>query len=234
LTLDIFLLYFASSSLIRVFLIYVRILKFAKRLKKYYLWKAISRELREFEETREYYRQALAIKVEFGDRYSQASVYHRLGIVAGELREFEEARQNYRQALAIFVEFGDRYSQANTYFQLGRVAGQLCEFGEAKENFRQALAIFIKFNDRYPQAASTYQGLGVVAEDLGELEEAKTNFLQACQIWAEFNDEYHLQILSIPALARIYQVTKDDSLIEAIAGILSIGVDEVRRRLEST
>ncbi|MEG3440446.1 tetratricopeptide repeat protein, partial [Pannus brasiliensis CCIBt3594] len=68
---------------------------------------------------RENYRQALAIYVEFGDRFSQASTYHQLGIVAQELREFEEARENYRQALAIFVEFGDRFSQASTYHQLG-------------------------------------------------------------------------------------------------------------------
>ncbi|MEG3438506.1 CHAT domain-containing protein, partial [Pannus brasiliensis CCIBt3594] len=52
------------------------------------LWKAtdyhqlgrVAQELREFEEARENYRQALAIKVEFGDRYSQASTYHQLGI----------------------------------------------------------------------------------------------------------------------------------------------------------
>ncbi|MEA5480377.1 tetratricopeptide repeat protein [Pseudanabaena galeata UHCC 0370] len=61
------------------------------------------------------YQQALAIKIEFGDRYSQASTYQQLGRVAKDLREYEEARQNYQQALVIKIEFGDRYEQAVIY-----------------------------------------------------------------------------------------------------------------------
>ncbi|MEI6430379.1 MAG: CHAT domain-containing protein, partial [Pseudanabaena sp. ELA607] len=51
----------------------------------------VSQELREYGEARQNYQQALAIKIEFGDRYSQASTYHQLGIVAQELREYGEA-----------------------------------------------------------------------------------------------------------------------------------------------
>jgi tetratricopeptide (TPR) repeat protein len=105
--------------------------------------------LREYEEARNNYQQALAIYVEFGDRYSQASTYHQLGMVAQELGEYEEARNNYQQALAIKVEFGDRYEQASTYHQLGRVAEDLEEFQEAKTNFLQALSIWAEFNDQY-------------------------------------------------------------------------------------
>jgi tetratricopeptide (TPR) repeat protein len=58
--------------------------------------------------------------IEFNDRYSQASTYHQLGIVAQELREYEQARAHYQQALDIKIEFNDRYSQADrTYHQLG-------------------------------------------------------------------------------------------------------------------
>ena len=67
--------------------------------------------LREYAEVRQNYQQALAICIEFGDRYSQARTYYQLGRVAEELREYGEARQNYQQALAIKIEFGDdRYS----------------------------------------------------------------------------------------------------------------------------
>jgi tetratricopeptide (TPR) repeat protein len=68
--------------------------------------------LREYGEARQNYQQALAIFIEFGDRYSQASPYHNLGMVAQALREYGEARQNYQQAIAIKIEFGDHYSQA--------------------------------------------------------------------------------------------------------------------------
>jgi hypothetical protein len=74
--------------------------------------------------------------------------------------------------------------------------------------------------------------LGSVAEESGDLEEAKTNFLQACRIWAQFNDEYNLQTFSIPSLARCYKTTKDESLLEAIAEVFGVSVEELRQRLE--
>jgi hypothetical protein len=74
--------------------------------------------------------------------------------------------------------------------------------------------------------------LGWLAKGLGDLEEAKTNLLQACQIWAQFNDEYKVQTFSIPSLARLYETTKDESLLEAIAEIFGVSVEEVRRLLE--
>ncbi len=70
----------------------------------------VAQDLREFEEARRNYQQALQIKIDFGDRYSCASTYHQLGWVAQDLREFEEARRNYQQALQIKIDFGDRYS----------------------------------------------------------------------------------------------------------------------------
>ena len=191
----------------------------------------VAQDLREYEEARRNYQLALAIFVEFGDRYRQASTYHQLGIVAEELREYEEARRNYQLALAIFVEFGDRYEQASTYHQLGIVAEELREYEEARRNYQLALAIFVEFGARYNQA-STYHTLGMVAEELGELEEAKTNFLQACQIWAQFNDKYNVQTFSIPSLSRCYKTTKDESLLEAIAEVSGVSVEEVRRLLE--
>uniref|UniRef100_UPI0039C75240 tetratricopeptide repeat protein n=1 Tax=Scytonema sp. PCC 10023 TaxID=1680591 RepID=UPI0039C75240 len=78
----------------------------------------------------------------FGDRYSCASTYHQLGMVAQDLREFEEARRNYQQALQIDIKFGDRYSSANTYHELGRLAQALREFEEARRNYQQALQIY--------------------------------------------------------------------------------------------
>ncbi|BAY22818.1 hypothetical protein NIES2100_25820 [Calothrix sp. NIES-2100] len=59
----------------------------------------VAQNLREFEEARRNYQQALAIKIEYGDRYNQALTYHALGLLA-------EAKT----ALAIYVEYKDEYS----------------------------------------------------------------------------------------------------------------------------
>ncbi len=272
----------------------------------------VAQELREYGEARQNYQQALAIKIEFGDRYSQKSTYHQLGYVAQELREYGEARQNYQQALAICIEFGDRYSQASTYQQLGSVATALGEYGEAQQNYQQALVICIEFGDHYNQAkpyeglgdvatalgeygeaqqnyqqalaikiefgdrysqARIYQGLGLVAQalreygearqncqqalaiyiefgdgysqantygQLGLLAEAENNFteagqnlLQALEIFAQFRDQHSVEmVLSI--LSRIYQATQDQSLLEAMAKVLGVTVEELKQILELT
>ncbi|ELS04632.1 hypothetical protein Xen7305DRAFT_00043680, partial [Xenococcus sp. PCC 7305] len=67
-------------------------------------------ELRQYQQANDYYLQALDIYIEFGDRYSSASTYGQLGMLAEELSEFEQAKSYYLQALAIFVEFEDQQS----------------------------------------------------------------------------------------------------------------------------
>ncbi|WP_035153627.1 tetratricopeptide repeat protein [Calothrix sp. 336/3] len=153
--------------------------------------------LREFEQARDYYQQALQIKIEFGAsealpseaRYECAKTYHQLGRVAQDLREFEQARDYFQQALQIYIEFGDRYSFASTYHQLGNVAYLLREFEQARDYFQQALQIYIEFGDRY-SSASTYHQLGNVAYLLREFEQARDYFQQALQIYIEFGDRY--------------------------------------------
>jgi tetratricopeptide (TPR) repeat protein len=150
---------------------------------------AVAQELREYDEARANYQQALQIFIQFNDRFSQAGTYHNLGAVAEELREYDEARANYQQALQIKVQFNDRYEQASTYHQLGIVAQKLREYDEARANYQQALKIYVEFNDCYEQA-DTYHNLGAVAEELREYDEARTNYQQALQIFVQFNDRF--------------------------------------------
>jgi tetratricopeptide (TPR) repeat protein len=100
-------------------------------------------------EAKKNYQLSLDVYIEFGDRYSQSSDYHQLGMVAKELKEYAEARQNYQQALAIKIEFGDRYSQASTYQNLGVLAAAEGNFAEAAQNLLQALEIFAQFQDQH-------------------------------------------------------------------------------------
>jgi tetratricopeptide (TPR) repeat protein len=109
----------------------------------------VAQALREFDDARNNYLQALQIKIEFHDRYAQACTYHHLGMVAEELREFDDARNNYLQALQINIEFNDRYAQASTYYQLGKLAEEIGELEEAKANYLLDLQITAEFNDEY-------------------------------------------------------------------------------------
>ena len=74
----------------------------------------VAQELREWEQARRYYQQALEIKIEYGDRYSQAGTLHNLGRVAEGVGELSQAKSYYLQALQIWAEFNDGY-RVQTY-----------------------------------------------------------------------------------------------------------------------
>ncbi|NCS15260.1 MAG: tetratricopeptide repeat protein [Microcystis aeruginosa G13-12] len=149
----------------------------------------VAQELREWEQARSYYRQALEIYIEYGARYEQAKTLHCLGIVAQELREWEQARSYYQQALEICIEYGDRYEQASTLHQLGIVAQELREWEQARSYYQQALEICIEYGDRFSQASTLHQ-LGMVAQKLREWEQARSYYRQALEIYIEYGDRY--------------------------------------------
>ncbi|MFM6632716.1 MAG: CHAT domain-containing protein [Microcystis panniformis] len=70
----------------------------------------VAQELREWEQARSYYQQAIEIKIEYGDRYEQAGTLHQLGGVAEGVGELSQAKSYYLQALQIWAEFKDSYA----------------------------------------------------------------------------------------------------------------------------
>jgi tetratricopeptide (TPR) repeat protein len=163
--------------------------KSAVEARTYHQLGMVAEDTRQYEEARTYYLQALQLKIEFNDRYSQARTYHELGMVAEETRQYEEAHTYCQQALQLYIEFNDRYEQARIYHQLGRVAEETRQYEEARTYYQHALQIKIEFNDRYEQA-SIYQQLGMVAQKTRQYEEARTYYQHALQLFIEFNDCY--------------------------------------------
>jgi tetratricopeptide (TPR) repeat protein len=149
----------------------------------------IAEEQRQWSQAQDYYQQALAIKIEFDDRYNQASTYHHLGRVAQRQYQWSQAQDYYQQALAIKIEFDDRYNQASTYHQLGMVAEEQSQWAQAQDYYQQSLAIWIEFNDRYEQAG-TYHHLGRIAKAQRQWSQAQDYYQQDLAILIEFNDRY--------------------------------------------
>ncbi len=81
----------------------------------------VAQEQRLWQQAEQYFQQALQIKIEFADRYSQASTYHNLGIVAEEQQQWQQAREYLLQALEIFGEYNDEYSLGVAMRNLARL-----------------------------------------------------------------------------------------------------------------
>lgn len=77
--------------------------------------------MREYAQARDFYQQALAIKIEFKDRYSQASTYGQLGLLAEGQENYTEARTNLQTALEIYIEYKDEYWENITRENLERL-----------------------------------------------------------------------------------------------------------------
>jgi tetratricopeptide (TPR) repeat protein len=149
----------------------------------------VAQKKRQWQAAESYYQRALALQIEFNDRYSQASTYGQLGLMASEQQNWESAGNYYQKALAIFIEYQDLSNQANTYHNLGIVAQEQRQWQTAESYYQQALALKIEFNDRYSQAA-TYHQLGRVAEAQRQWLAAESYYQQALTIYIEFNDRY--------------------------------------------
>ncbi|WP_420632265.1 tetratricopeptide repeat protein [Candidatus Leptofilum sp.] len=149
----------------------------------------VTQEQRLWETAVAHYEKALALKIEFNDRYSQAPSYFQLGSVAQEQRQWDTAVAHYEKALAITDDFGGGYDQARIYHQLGMVAQEQRQWKTAVTHYEKALALKFEFNDRYSQA-STYHQLGIVAEKQRQWDTAVAHYEKALAIFIEFNDRY--------------------------------------------
>jgi tetratricopeptide (TPR) repeat protein len=149
----------------------------------------VAQEQRQWAQAEQHYQHALALKIEFNDRYEQAKTLHTLGSVAFGQRNYQQAEEYYQQALALNIEFNDKFSQAGAYHQLGYVAQEQRQWVQAEQHYQHALALFIEFNDRYFQAR-TYNQLGVVAQEQRQWAQAEQHYQHALALKIEFNDRY--------------------------------------------
>ena len=139
------------------------------------------------DEAEDWYRKALTINEELGDRPGMAITYHQLGITAQDRGRLDEAEDWYRKSLTINEELGDRPGMATTYHQLGITAQDRGRLDEAEDWYRKSLTINEELGDR-PGMAITYHQLGMTAQDRGRLDEAEDWYRKSLTINEELGD----------------------------------------------
>jgi tetratricopeptide (TPR) repeat protein len=139
------------------------------------------------DEADDWYRKALAIQEELGNRPDMSSTYHQLGNAAYRRRRLDEADDWYRKSLAIHEELGNRPHMASTYHQLGMTAQRRGRLDEAEDLYRKSLAIEEELGNR-PGVASSYHHLGMTAQDRGRLDEADDWYRKSLAIEEELGN----------------------------------------------
>jgi tetratricopeptide (TPR) repeat protein len=115
-----------------------------------------------------WYRRALAIQEELGDRPSMAKTYHNLGNVAYLRGDLDAAEGWYRRALAIQEELGERHGVGRNY---GRLAGIAAARGDQVTSARLWISAFVAFVSL--QSAGAKADAGVALNALADLAKAQ-------------------------------------------------------------
>ncbi len=137
------------------------------------------------DEAEDWFRKALTIEEELGNRPHIASTYYELGMTAQGRRRLDEAENWFRKSLGIDEELGNRSHMAITYVQLGSTSLLRGRVGEAQDWYRKALTIQEELGNR-PGMVVAYHQLGVAARHRGRLDEAQDWYRKALTIEEEF------------------------------------------------
>jgi tetratricopeptide (TPR) repeat protein len=135
-----------------------------------------------------WYRKALAVAEELGDKSGIAPSYHMFGRVAQRRGRLDDAEQWYRKALAIREELGNAPDMVAIFHQLGMVAQHGGRLDDAEEWYHKALAVVEELGDE-PGKAAIYHQLGNIAQDRGLLDDAEEWYRKALAIKEELGDE---------------------------------------------
>jgi len=166
----------------------------------------------DYKNSREYYRQALNIHAEIGDKVGMGRSYTSIGIVLKEEGNLPEALDCHTKALDIFSEIGDKVGMGKSYGNMGNVLTDMRRLPEALDCHTKALEINTEIGDKVGMGKS-YGNIGIVLKEEGNLPEALDNLKKALSTNVELGDR---SILT-PIYANMGNVLRNmDRLPEAL------------------
>jgi tetratricopeptide (TPR) repeat protein len=131
-----------------------------------------------FDRSRTYYEQTLALWEEIGDAEGVARALSDLGTIAAGIGEFDRAITLLEESADRFRSLGASKRLAITLGNLGHIAGEQGQFRTAVDVTGEALAIQRELKDPQHEVVSLYN-LGSYSLDAGDLEQA-TAWLREC------------------------------------------------------
>lgn len=139
-------------------------------------------DLGQYEQSLDYYEQALALRLSIGDRFGVARVQNNLGRVYGELGKFSQSLEFYQQSLNLVNSLGDEVGRVNTLNSLGLIYVQTGDNDRALSYWQQALS-----NNNIGRV-QTLNNLGYLYRKLGKYPQSKDYYEQALA-WARKNGD---------------------------------------------
>lgn len=149
-----------------------------------------------------YYKKALGIFRELGDRYREAKVTLNLGNVEDALGNFSEAQEMYKQSLSACEKIGYRKGCALAIRNLGKVEFQNHNYVKAREKIDAALRLSEEIND-ISGVAMSLTDLGNIYLEIGNRESA-IEYYERSILMIQQNGLVDQESTVMSNLARVY------------------------------
>ncbi|MEM6264864.1 MAG: sensor histidine kinase [Bacteroidota bacterium] len=135
-----------------------------------------------------FYKKAMNIHLENGNKKDLAGVYDNLGVAHSRIGKFELSYEYAQKAVALYKEVENQYGIALSYQHLGSVAHELKRDKESIAYLNESLKIS-RENNLTVVEGSTYEVLAQSQANLGEYEAAFTNLWKANEIEDSLRNE---------------------------------------------
>jgi tetratricopeptide (TPR) repeat protein len=134
-----------------------------------------------------YFKKALVLARETGDRREEGAALSNLGNAHTALGDVRQAINYHEEALAIAREIGDRYGECGALSNLGTAYTVLGKARQAIEYLEQTLRICHEIGERHTEAA-TLSNLGDAYAALGDVRRAIECYKQTLAVVREIGD----------------------------------------------
>ncbi len=184
------------------------------------------------EEAYEYFRQALAIAREVGNRRGEGRALDLLGLDVYQGGRIAEALEHYQQTLAIHREVGDRVLEGRAIGRIGYIYREQGLRAEALDYARQAIGIYREVGARHEEGVAL-ANLAILHQEVGEFPESGELRQQALAIHRELGDRRSEGIV-LGNLAVAHQMQGElDEAVEYFHRSLAIHRELGNRRFEA-
>jgi CHAT domain-containing protein/uncharacterized protein HemY len=140
------------------------------------------------------------------DRFQEARVLNRIGMLQHDLNQYKTAIMHYQDALVIAKDLKKTSLEAAILRNMGLVYGNTQEHQKAIEVYQQALPLFVSLSDLNKQA-SVLRSIGSASAKLSQYPEAIKSFESSLKIYEELGDRGE----QIKVLLRLSQTYKNSN-----------------------
>lgn len=173
------------------------------------LWALIGKgrlkaQLAQYDEAEAYYKEAISISKQIGDRLSLSQSLIQLGTINQSRGDLDRSLQYYQQALTLFEEIGDKANIGEILTKVGIVSMLRGDLNKSLQYYQQALVLFEEIGDR-ASASQTLTNVAEIYQTRGEINASLKYSQQALAIFREIGDRRReRQVLS--QLGYVYQL----------------------------